>query len=68
MHFPFIKGASNHVDMANLYIHVHCLSTSDTVKDLRILIDDKLNFSQQTAAVVSKARKRVYLIFLNFYF
>jgi len=61
--FLFIKGTSNHVDIANLYINGLCLTTSDTVKDLGVLIDDKLNFCEQTAAVVSKSKQRVNLIF-----
>jgi len=32
----FIKGTSNHVDIANFYIKGLCLTNSDTVKDLGV--------------------------------
>jgi len=63
----FIKVTLNHVDIANLYNKGLCLTTSDTVKYLGVFIDDKLQKFEQVAAVVSKSKKRIYLIFKRFF-
>jgi len=38
----------------------------NTITDLGIIIDDKLSFSLHISGIISKAKKRIYLIFKSF--
>lgn len=50
----------------NLAIHKHTLKPLNTVRDLGLRYSDSLNFSEHIASQVSKARKLIGFIMINF--
>jgi len=61
-----LKGNSNFVDENDLLIGDNPLAVLESIKDLGILVDSKLNFSAQIDSIVSRAKQRMFLIFKSF--
>ena len=62
-----LKGNSMTYDDKNeLFINNEPLAIFSVVKDLGVLVYDKLSFESHIVSVVSKAKQRIYLIFKSF--
>ena len=61
-----LKGKSPFEDTNELVIDNNPLAVFESVKDLGVILDNKLSFSLHIDGVVSKAKQRMFLIFKSF--
>jgi Reverse transcriptase (RNA-dependent DNA polymerase)/Endonuclease-reverse transcriptase len=61
-----IRGNSNFIDTQDLFIGDNTLNAFDSVKDLGVFVDSRLDFSVHIDKTISKAKQRVYLLLKSF--
>jgi Reverse transcriptase (RNA-dependent DNA polymerase)/Endonuclease-reverse transcriptase len=61
-----LKGNSYFEDVNELFIDNNPLAVLESIKDLGVLVDCKLNFSAEIDSIVTRAKQRMFLLFKSF--